>query len=147
MKPGLIIIIFSFLVTGCNNKNKIPRQVIPQNKMQEVLWDMMRADQFLNEYILNRATGLDKAAERVKMYNKVFSIHQLSREQFNKSFNYYKEHPALFKAMMDSISKPKIEIPAEIKYPSVINDSIKQNEQKLSDSVIPRRKKKLNLLN
>lgn len=147
MKTGLIIIIFSFLVTGCKNKNKIPHQVIPQNKMQEVLWDIMRADQFLNEFILNRDSGLDRAAERVKMYNKVFSIHQLSREQFNKSFKYYKEHPALFKALMDSISKPKIEIPAEIKYPAVINDSIKKNEQKISDSVIPKKKKKLNLLN
>jgi Domain of unknown function (DUF4296) len=147
MRAWLIIIIISFLVTACKNKNKIPRHVIPQNKMQEVLWDMMRADQFLNEFILNRDSGLDKAAERVKMYNKVFSIHHISREQFNKSFRYYKDHPSIFKVMMDSISKPKIEIPAEIKYPSVINDSIKQNEKKLSDSVIPKRKKKLNLLN
>lgn len=143
MRSGLLIIIFSFIVTGCKNKNSIPREIIPQKKMQEVLWDMMRADQFLNDYILNKDTSLDKAEERLKIYNKVFSIHQISREKFNKSFTYYKSHPSLFKVMMDSISQPKIEIPEEIKYPQVLKDSLKLNEQKVSDSVNLLRNKKV----
>ena len=147
MRSGLLIIIFSFIVTGCKNKNSIPKEIIPQKKMQDVLWDLMRADHFLNDYILNRDTSLDKADERLKVYNKVFTIHQISREEFNKSFTYYKSHPFLFKVMMDSISKPKIEIPKEIEYPKVLNDSLAKSELKVTVPVIPKRKKKIILGN
>ena len=32
---------------GCKSKNTVPRGVLSPDKMEAVLWDMMRADQFL----------------------------------------------------------------------------------------------------
>lgn len=106
MRPALLIMLVGLFISSCSGKEKIPRNLIPQKKMQAVLWDLMRADQFLSDYVLNRDTSLNKSAERLKYYNNIFSIHKISRENFQHSFAYYQAHPALFKMIMDSISTP-----------------------------------------
>lgn len=108
MRKALLIILLGLFVTGCSSKEKIPRDLIPQKKMKAVLWDLMRADQFLSDYVLNRDTSLDKSAERLKYYNRIFSIHKISRENFQHSFAYYQAHTPLFKIIMDSISVPAL---------------------------------------
>lgn len=106
MRATLLITIVCFLISGCSSKEKIPQDLIPEKKMQAVLWDLMRADQFLNDYVLNRDTSLNKSAERLKYYNSIFSIHKISRENFQHSFAYYQAHPSLFRMIMDSLSTP-----------------------------------------
>lgn len=106
MRRSLLIMLVGFLISSCSSKEKIPRDLIQQKKMQAVLWDLMRADQFLSDYVLNKDTGLNKSAERLKYYNNIFSIHKVSRENFQHSFAYYQAHPVLFKMIMDSISTP-----------------------------------------
>ncbi len=143
MRTGLFIFWFSLLIAGCKNKNRVPAGIIQQKKMQAVLWDMMRADQFLGDFILKKDSTLNKKTESIKLYRKVFAIHQISKEQFVKSFSFYKSHPALFKVIMDSLSQPKkMEIDEMIENP-MLPDSIKQTQQKLKDSIFPLRKKKV----
>ena len=55
MRTGLLIITILFFA-GCKNKNAVPGNILPQSKMQAVIWDMMRADQFLTDYVLNKDT-------------------------------------------------------------------------------------------
>ncbi|HEX2846214.1 MAG TPA: DUF4296 domain-containing protein [Chitinophagaceae bacterium] len=100
------------LLTGimaCSDKNKLPKDVLPQPKMQAVMWDMIRAGDFLNNYVFYRDTSVDKIAETQKWNEKIFQIHKITREQFDKSYAYYRQHPQLMKAVMDSISKTKVE--------------------------------------
>ena len=108
MRANLLILLIASLVGSCSNKEKIPPDLIPQKKMQLILWDMMRADQFLTDFVLNRDTSLDKTGERLKYYNRIFSLHKISRENFQQSFHYYKQQPALFKMLMDSLSTPPL---------------------------------------
>jgi hypothetical protein len=98
-------------IWACTDKNKLPKDVLPQPKMQAVMWDLMRAGDFLNNYVLYRDTGVDKISESQKWNEKVFRIHRITREQFDKSYAYYRTHPQLMKAVMDSISKTKVEAP------------------------------------
>ncbi|TXJ22543.1 MAG: DUF4296 domain-containing protein [Chitinophagaceae bacterium] len=100
------------LLTGimaCSDKNKLPKDVLPQPKMQAVMWDMIRAGDFLNNYVFYRDTSVDKIAETQKWNEKIFRIHKITRDQFDKSYAYYRQHPQLMKAVMDSISKTKVE--------------------------------------
>lgn len=76
--------------------------------MQAVLWDMMRADQFLADYVLNKDTSLKKDETRFNMYQQVFAIHKIDKEIYQRSLNYYMDHPDLLKVILDSISKPKL---------------------------------------
>jgi len=109
MRISLLIALAVIFTAGCKNKNVIPNNVLPEKKMQAILWDMMRADQFLADYVLNKDSLLNKTTESLKYYQQIFAIHKTSKEEFQHSFSFYKSHPVLLKAMIDSISKPPIE--------------------------------------
>ena len=145
MRSGLLIICCLFFIAGCKNKNRIPAGIIPQKKMQAIVWDMMRADQFLTDFVLSKDSSLDKRTESIKLYTKVFAIHQISKEQYEESFSFYKTHPALFKVIMDSLSHPKAESPTEMMKQPDSGDSFQQPPRKApqTDSVTHMRKKKV----
>ena len=105
MRTAWLIIVVAMLYTGCKRGDRIPANVLPQKEMQTVLWDMMRVDQYLTDYVLPHDSALDKKAETIRLYQQVFSIHKITEEEFQRSFSFYKSHPALLKVIMDSISK------------------------------------------
>lgn len=142
MKTWLFIILATLFISGCKNKNKMPRDIIPQHKMQAVLWDMMRADLFLGDFVLSKDTPLSKRDESIKLYGQIFEIHKINKEQFEKSFSFYKSRPVLFKEIMDSISQPIIETHTEVIPEPVTLDSIIHTPQIKKDSIIPLRKRK-----
>ena len=149
MRTGLFIACFLIIITGCKNKNRIPADIIPQRKMQSMLWDMMRADQFLSDFVLYKDSGLDKRTESINLYRQVFTIHQVTKERFAESFSFYKTHPALFKVIMDSLSQPKSEAPTEMIKQPISQDSLQPSPRKMqqADTVIHLRKKKVLPLN
>ena len=59
MRISLLIVLLLIFTGGCKNNNGIPNSVLPQKKMQAILWDMMRADQFLADYVLNKDSSLN----------------------------------------------------------------------------------------
>ncbi|RYG47569.1 MAG: DUF4296 domain-containing protein [Chitinophagaceae bacterium] len=113
------------LITACSDKNKLPKDVLSHAKMQAVMWDMIRAGDFLNTYVILRDTSVDKIAETQKWNEKIFQIHKITRDQFNNSYRYYQQHPQLMKAVMDSISKTVVE-PPKPQTPSLTRDSIQK---------------------
>ena len=104
MRTGLLIITILFFA-GCKNKNAVPGNILPQSKMQAVIWDMMRADQFLTDYVLNKDTALKKQTESIKLYQQILAINKVSKEEFERSFNYYKSHPLLLKVIINSCKR------------------------------------------
>ena len=96
--------LFFCLVTfiSCGNKDKIPSGILKPDKMQAVLWDIIRADAFTSEIIKNDSAK-NATEENVKLQQKVFSIHQVTKNDFYKSYAYYKSNPGKLKVMMDSM--------------------------------------------
>jgi hypothetical protein len=99
---------------GCRSEK---RRILPKDKMQAVMWDMMRADKFLSDYVLSRDTSKKKDSESIKLYQQVLAIHRVNGEQFSESLQYYKERPDELRQIMDSISKPPVTPPAETVQP------------------------------
>ena len=95
----IILIISNF---ACVRDNKVPKDVIPQNQMRKIIWDLMRADVYVTDFIMKDSTR-DKKAESAKLYEKVFDIHATTRESFKKSLAFYQSRPDLFKAISDSL--------------------------------------------
>ena len=126
MRNGLLILYFTYFIAGCKNKEVIPENVLPPQKMQAVLWDMMRADQFLSDYILNKDTSLKKELESIKFYQQVLAINHVSKKKFQTSFAFYQSHPSFLKTIMDSIANTPAAraAPAEIKNRVPITDSL-----------------------
>ncbi|HWI91933.1 MAG TPA: DUF4296 domain-containing protein [Flavisolibacter sp.] len=95
---GILVIVI--LIFSC--KLSVPKDVLPPKKMQAVLWDVMQADEIAEYYSVKDSTfhSLPKHAE---YYQKVFSMHKITKEDFKKSLAYYESHPVVFKAVLDSL--------------------------------------------
>ncbi len=71
--------------------------------MQLVLWDLLRAD----EYVVNNASKdstLNIKVKSIELYDQVFRIHNITKDEFQKSLDYYQSRPDLLKVILDSIS-------------------------------------------
>jgi hypothetical protein len=94
----MLMIIF---LQACS-KNASREDVMPSEKMQLVMWDMIRADVLATE-LSRKDSSLDREKENIKLQKKVFFDHKISREIFRESFDYYTKNPAVMKIMMDSM--------------------------------------------
>lgn len=92
MKRNLIFILClcafcALMVSGCR-----PRGVLSQRKMQDVLYDLHRADGILQESGLGY--GHDEVAG--KYYNQVLAKHGLTQAEFDSSIVWYTHNPKRF---------------------------------------------------
>lgn len=95
---GLII-----LFTACTNKGKVPSDVLSQEDMGKVMWDMIQADRFSLQY-LTRDTSLNIKTENFKLYEQVFQVHKITRDEFIHSYKFYLSRPDLNKVIFDTLA-------------------------------------------
>jgi Domain of unknown function (DUF4296) len=132
---GCLVILLTGV--GCADKQSVPSGILPLNKMQSVMWDMVQADQYAalavaKDSVANGSaakgptakdstaksstrkdstakdsaahiTRIDVKAETLKLYEEVFRLHDVSREEFSKSYQYYLAHPELNQMLFDSL--------------------------------------------
>ena len=98
----LLFITLILLTFGCIQDKKIPKDIIPQNEMRKIMWDLMRADAYVATFIMKDSTRNQKSESAI-LYEKIFDIHSTSREAFKKSLAFYESRPDLFKAISDSL--------------------------------------------
>jgi hypothetical protein len=123
MRYHIVVVVAAFFVFSCRKKNNVPAGILSQRKMQLIMWDMMRADQFLADFVLNNDSMLNKRDVSIKYYQQIFSVHKISEQDFQKSLYYYRTHPSLFKTIMDSLSQVPGDAPTQVVNPVVANDS------------------------
>ena len=104
MRNLLFFLSALIFIISCGDNNKVPNDILPKEKMQSVLWSMISAGEFLNAYVLNK-DSVDKIAESSRVYGQVFQIHHISKDEFDRSYLYYRLHPDLMKTILDSLSK------------------------------------------
>src|SRR5688572_24002928 len=125
---GPVFFILLIIFISCGKKDKVPSGIIPKDKMQAVLWDMMRADQFLGDYVFNIDTTRDRKLESISLYREILALHKISQDEFRESFNYYRERPAIMRVIMDSISKTKKLPTIDTSLPRPAIDSLPEGE-------------------
>ena len=91
------------VVAGCSEKDKIPSGIINREEMEKILWDMMLADQYSANYIVKDSAKVNVKMETLKLYEEVFRLHKVSRDEFRKSFQFYQERPDITRPMFDSL--------------------------------------------
>jgi hypothetical protein len=115
MRFQLFLYSFIVVLVSCRqNDRRVPGDVLPPDKMEAVLWDMMRADVFVNDYLLKKDTAAVKKEESIALYRQILSLHRISKEEFRKSFAFYQTKPVLLKAIMDSLASHPDADPAKI---------------------------------
>jgi hypothetical protein len=88
---------------GCAGKDGVPRGIIPRDRMEQVMWDMAQADQYVALYLAKDSVHIDRKKETLKLYETVFRLYDVSLEQFRKSYRYYLDHPELGQLLFDSV--------------------------------------------
>lgn len=99
---GFIISALIFFAS-CSDKEKIPEDIIAPTKMEKVMWDMIQADRFSATFIIRDSARVNVTDETFKMYDKVFQVHKISKDEFVKSFKFYLDRPDISKKMFDSL--------------------------------------------
>lgn len=110
----LILVVFS-----CSDKDKVPADILPQQKMQAVLWDMATAGEFLDAFVF-RDTSVDRNATALAWYDSIYILHRITKTEFQKSYTWYKDHPAVMKVLLDSLAKkpePPLHVPGQVSPP------------------------------
>ncbi|GAB2835291.1 DUF4296 domain-containing protein [Ferruginibacter profundus] len=97
-----IVLLSVLFLSSCGNKNEIPKGILKPAKMQTVLWDVLRADAFTFNFI-TRDSSKKPEAENVKLQQQIFTVHKVSRDEFYKSYEFYKTHPELMQTILDSM--------------------------------------------
>lgn len=103
-RPGigimaLLVVVLS--VNGCKNSN--PRGILSPETMQQVMWDMLRADELAMDQSARDTVRTNYLMHAVENYQQVFAVHNITKEEFYKSLRYYQERPDKNKELMDSI--------------------------------------------
>jgi hypothetical protein len=110
------------LIAGCSEKDSIPSGVIGKEEMGEILWDMMQADQYAAGYVVKDSASVNVKTETLKLYEEVFRLHKVSRDEFRKSFQFYQDHPDITRTLFDSlIARGNRQRAESYSHPSVTN--------------------------
>src|SRR5688572_27227283 len=97
---SFILLLFTIFLYSCSNRDKVPKHVLPIEKMYPVMWDLARADvvvTYTHRDTIERKHRLDS------LYTQVFGIHDITSERFRESLNFYERNPEILKVLMDSL--------------------------------------------
>lgn len=101
----LIFIISVLIIAACGNDTSVPKEIIPIDKMTSILMDYHVAEQEVGKTILSYDSA--KYLFHSIYYPEVLTKHEVSKEKFEKSFQYYTEHinqfEMVYKAVEDSL--------------------------------------------
>lgn len=91
------------MLIACNNPNRIPKNILTREKMQWVLWDVVRSQSFTDLFI-GKDSSKNKPLENAKLQMQVFELHKITKAQFYESYQFYIDHPMLMQVMLDSLA-------------------------------------------
>ena len=100
---NLFFFIICFILFSCSGKNEVPPGIIQQKEMQNILWDVIRA-QALSGEMARRDSSINEIAETQLMTRKVFEIHNVTPSAFDLSYAWYTSHPEMMRIIFDSMN-------------------------------------------
>ncbi|GEO10405.1 DUF4296 domain-containing protein [Segetibacter aerophilus] len=98
---NLVIVSLLIISIGCAS-SPVPKNILPPERMQKVVYDLIRIDEFVNNFVIKDST-VDIKKKRSILYEQVFKVNQTSRKEFYQSYKYYQQHPDVQKGLYDSL--------------------------------------------
>jgi hypothetical protein len=114
-RPAIILLLIFF--SACSS-SPVPHEILQPERMQKVVYDLIRIDEFINNFVLKDST-VDIKKKRSTLYEQVFKVNHTTRKEFYTSYKYYQQHPDIQKGLFDSLyenlnrKKPDTVIPAK----------------------------------
>ena len=104
MMQRLIWIIGITVLFSCSNQKKeaLSKNIIPPAKMQDVLWDYLRADTYTSDF-LKKDSLTNDTLRNLRLQQEIFKHYNITKEDFYNSYHYYISRPAEMTAIVDSM--------------------------------------------
>lgn len=97
---SLLLIVSATVLFSCN-KNKLPEGVLDEKTMVELLTDMHTADAYFK---MTTGSEYDTLIGEINYtYNQIFKQHGTTKENFEKSIDYYSQDPKKYRAMYEKV--------------------------------------------
>jgi hypothetical protein len=103
MKKGALLFCISALLFSCGSNQPAEGRILSSVKMQDVMWDFLQADAY-TEFYLKKDSSKNIFLQNAALQKKIFSLHQITKEDFYKSFDYYNNHSSDMRIILDSVS-------------------------------------------
>ena len=97
-----LFFLLAIFFSACVRNDKVPKGIIAQNEMRKLMWDLMRADAYISDFVMKDSSRNQKA-ESALLYEQVFTIHSTTADIFKRSLAYYQSRPDLLKVITDSL--------------------------------------------
>jgi hypothetical protein len=101
LAAGIGIVAFTIVLFSCGRGGRVQPGIIQEDKMDSLFWELSLAEDYATTY-LAKDSARNKNDEILKEYEKVFAIHHVTRDEFRKSYDYYRSRPEIFKKLIDS---------------------------------------------
>jgi hypothetical protein len=103
------VFLFGLCLYSCTDRESVPPGIIKPDSMQAILKDVVAADLFATQYLLKDSLRKDSVHRNVKLetlqlYETIFKLHRVTKDEFRKSMDFYASRPDLEKQMFDSLS-------------------------------------------
>ncbi|HEV7333660.1 MAG TPA: DUF4296 domain-containing protein [Flavisolibacter sp.] len=98
MRYWIVICLF---IVACSGES-VPKDVLPPEKMQAVMYDVIRVDEMV-DFLRMSDSAYQPFTKRTALYDTVFGLHSVTKERFQQSLKYYQGRPDLLKDIMDNI--------------------------------------------
>ena len=98
------VIFFAFFLSACVGSQEVPKDVLSQEKMGSVLYDVVQADEMI-DYLKLKDSTFQFFGKRTALYDTVFTLHGVSKAVFKKSLDFYEGRPDLMKEMLDDLQR------------------------------------------
>lgn len=99
IRRSVITCLFIGLMFSCSNGRS---GLLPPDTMKVVMWDMLKIDELYTHMVVKDSSQLRRKTN-IRLYEEVFRLHNITREQFQKTYHYYESHPTEFKVLIDSV--------------------------------------------
>lgn len=135
MSRTIMYIMFWLVFVSCGSDTKVPSDILQPAEMSNVLWDIMRS-QTLGYEIARKDSSVREATEVKALSQKVFKIYKIDSTYFNKSYNWYIQHPSILKIIFDSMFVQKErENNLKIEKKIEIERKLKPEKKNMTDSL------------
>ena len=91
----------SAMIMSCSGSKEGNKEILNQDKMANVLYDVLLAESYVESYLM-KDTTLSKDSLLKSEMDKVLKVYGISSKTFSESYLYYKTHPLLLETVMDS---------------------------------------------
>lgn len=99
-----IALFVSALVFTISCGDSKPSGVLAEKEMGAVIWDLALAGEYVNGYVYYQKQDQNRAAINNELLKEIYQAHGITKKEFDKSLEYYKQHPKLLMAILDSLT-------------------------------------------